>query len=652
MKDLKLGTKIALGFSIVIAIALLLGGFATVNMVSVEKKSVKLSTGYVPEVKVATELNEAANRAMLEMRGYGFTEDQKYYDLAVKEIENVNGALEKAKSVLEKAPFLEALPGQIKSAEEGKDAYVKLMEKTVLVSNELDEIRGDLDKSAAVYMKNCNEYLAGQNSKMERDADRNVGSRAIKERLRKITLINDVIDIGNATRLAAWRSQAERDPKLIQEAIPNFKSMDTMFDRILKITSARVDSQSIQVIEGASHEYRAAMAHYLEKWEELQDLSVERLEVSQKMLDACKVMADAGMSQTENISESASASLSTSVFWVITLLVIAAVVSAVLAYFITTAITKPINRIIDGLTQSSLSVNTASGQLSGASQSLAEGANEQAASLEEISSSLEEMAAMTKSSADNAREADKLVQASARLTKEGTDAMGRLGSAVEDIKSSSEKTAKIINNINEIAFQTNLLALNAAVEAARAGEAGKGFAVVAEEVRNLAQRAAEAANDTTALIDEAQQNSERGVSLASETGQSIASIKESSEKIAQLVAEIAHSSEEQATGISQINQAIVQLDEVTQSNAANAEESASASEELSGQAGSLNDIVGRLSILINSKSAQLDGHSYSSPKTIKPIPDRTVTSAKAIVNKSEYGELEKVIPFEDDMQSY
>ena len=241
-------------------------------------------------------------------------------------------------------------------------------------------------------------------------------------------------------------------------------------------------------------------------------------------------------------------------------------------------------------------VASASGQISSASQSLAQGTSEQAAAIEETTSSVEEMASMTKQNAANANEAKNLTAGVKNSTEKGVQAMGRMSQAIDDIKKSSDKTAKIIKTIDEIAFQTNLLALNAAVEAARAGEAGKGFAVVAEEVRNLAQRSAEAAKNTADMIEESVKNANNGVVISKEVGESLEEIGQAVRKVNDLVGEITAASNEQAQGIDQISTAIAQMDAVTQQNAANAEESASAAEELNAQAAELGAMTAKFSL--------------------------------------------------------
>ncbi len=236
-------------------------------------------------------------------------------------------------------------------------------------------------------------------------------------------------------------------------------------------------------------------------------------------------------------------------------------------------------------------VASASAQVSSGGQSLSQGASEQASSLEEVSSSLQEMSSMTKQNALNAREANGVAEAARDSAKKGVESMSRMSSAINQIKTSSDATAKIVKTIDEIAFQTNLLALNAAVEAARAGDAGKGFAVVAEEVRNLAMRSAEAAKNTANLIEEAVRNSENGVSINSEVLKNFQDITERINKVSQVVAEIAAASEQQDQGITQVNKAVEQMNLLTQQNAANAEESASAAEEMSSQSEEMRSMV-------------------------------------------------------------
>ena len=277
--------------------------------------------------------------------------------------------------------------------------------------------------------------------------------------------------------------------------------------------------------------------------------------------------------------------------------------------FIARSITRPVRQVIQGLTDSSERFVSVSSQVSSASQSLAEGASEQAASIEETSSSLEEMSSMTRQNADNASTADGLMKEAKGMVERANGSMTELTQSMEDISKASDETSKIIKTIDEIAFQTNLLALNAAVEAARAGEAGAGFAVVANEVRNLAMRAAEAAKNTSVLIEGTVKKVREGSELVERTGGAFAEVSRSAAKVADLVAEIAAASSEQAQGIDQINKAVAEMDKVTQQTAANAEESASASEEMNAQAEQMKDVAAELMAIVG---GNLDARSSAS----------------------------------------
>jgi methyl-accepting chemotaxis protein len=255
------------------------------------------------------------------------------------------------------------------------------------------------------------------------------------------------------------------------------------------------------------------------------------------------------------------------------------------------AVGKNLDKALQQVAIGAEQVTSASVQVSTGGQSLSQGASEQASSLEEVSSSLQEMSSMIKQNTLNAREAKGVAEQARGSADKGVESMNRMSSAINQIKSSSAATAKIVKTIDEIAFQTNLLALNAAVEAARAGDAGRGFAVVAEEVRNLAMRSAEAAKNTANLIEEAVKNSENGVAINAEVLKNFQEITEKTNKVSQVMAEIAAASDQQDQGISQLNKAVEQLNQLTQQNAANAEESASAAEEMSSQSEEMRSMI-------------------------------------------------------------
>ena len=300
-------------------------------------------------------------------------------------------------------------------------------------------------------------------------------------------------------------------------------------------------------------------------------------------------------------------------------------------FFVARALTRKLNHIAGNIGEGAGQLDSASTQVAASGQSLAEGASEQAATVQEISANIEEIASMIRRNAGNveqvsetthqnaasAKEAESLAVAVSKSAQEGVEAVSRMSEAITQIRSSSEKTAKIIATIDEIAFQTNLLALNAAVEAARAGDAGKGFAVVAEEVRSLAQRSAEAAKDTARMIEASVRDSQQGAKVSEEVSTTLTEIVSGIQKVTTHINEVASASEgqtviigdvatasrEQTTGIEQINTAITQMDAVTQSTASSAEESAASAEELNGQAVDLNTMVVALNGIIGGSKA-------------------------------------------------
>ena len=238
------------------------------------------------------------------------------------------------------------------------------------------------------------------------------------------------------------------------------------------------------------------------------------------------------------------------------------------------------------------------GRVAEVARTVAEGCSEQGSAVAETSAALEQIAAMIRSTAANATQAKEMAIQARSAADAGTGTMRAMNDAMAVIETSSGEVAKIVKQIDEIAFQTNILALNAAVEAARAGEAGAGFAVVADEVRSLAQRSATAARESAARIEHAITSSRRGAGSCDRVGAALAEIATAIGRADALVAEIASAAHEQSQGIGQIGAAMAQLDGVTQANAARAEEGAAAAATLTREADTLRGHVDRLRTLV------------------------------------------------------
>ena len=653
---MKLGTKIFLGFSVILTIMIALGVVIMFQMSSIERESTILAEEYVPEFAKMSTLNQEVLNMRMNILGATLSRDDRFIEGARTYYKNVEKNLDDFKTFVDDSDHLK----------KGKEQAVELVSLLTKYNERSEALYSSIDilKEQFGFLVKYGGEFAGKGSEVSTLQDRMMRDYSKpeeslqKNRLEKrIFLTFDIIKTGLLIRVKTVSAMYNNKVESLQSVYDNeFPKLAALLVEVNKLMPVGEEKELLQLMAVLANNYKETVEKYIESWESLNLVRDEATAFGTRFADSSNIVADAARSQSLKIAADTNAAVNSAIYVLIIGLVIAVMIGIILAVVITRGITGPINAIISSLDEAGTQVAAASNQISSASQSLAEGATEQAASLEESSSALEEMASMTRQNADNANNANQMMVQTQEQVTNGADAVTNMSTAMTEINESSEQTSRIIGTIEEIAFQTNLLALNAAVEAARAGDAGKGFAVVADEVRNLAQRSAQAARDTAELIESTVARVKNGSSIVQELQTSFGEVEGSVKHFGGLINEISAASNEQAQGVDQVNTAVAQMDKVTQTNAANAEESASAAEELSAQASQLSSLVSELNIIVTGNSSNGDFSTTTRrPKHIAKLsaPKHSMGghSGGSLVKPSSSSNLVKpheVIPLDDD----
>jgi methyl-accepting chemotaxis protein len=194
------------------------------------------------------------------------------------------------------------------------------------------------------------------------------------------------------------------------------------------------------------------------------------------------------------------------------------------------------------LTSVSLEMSASAEQTSSQAVAVAAAADQVSRSVQTMSTASEQMDASIREIARSATQAASVATAGLKSAEGANATIASLG------KSSSE-IGDVIRVITSIAQQTNLLALNATIEAARAGDAGKGFAVVASEVKELAKQTARATEDIGKRVESIRSDATGAVAALDEVGRVIREIHSLQTSVAVAVEEQTATTNEMARNL-------------------------------------------------------------------------------------------------------
>ena len=208
-----LGMKIGGGFGALVLLMLVVGISAVWNMAGVQKQTT-LEREYIAEAKVAGALERAISLSRLHARSYGFTEEKQYFEDALKALDEFKKVLQDAKKLTAGTTgYVSTFETALPEIEAKGTEFEKLTNETAARIGQMADVRKVLEAAAGEYMQSCADFLNSENEALETETMAGFPPERLSERLQKITVINEVIDLGNATRLATSQSQALREPK-------------------------------------------------------------------------------------------------------------------------------------------------------------------------------------------------------------------------------------------------------------------------------------------------------------------------------------------------------------------------------------------------------------------------------------------------------
>jgi len=599
-KNMKLGLKLTLGFSMILLLTVLvavggMNGMSTVRNIT----AINDGVGLIVERIAQARLNE--KNFML----------RKQQEDASKQSETIKTLLGGAKELRELFTD-QAGRDQIDEIIDKVEQYDKAFDTYVDLETERTRLFKIMGAAAGSALKEIDDLATGQKTQLSELRAQNAARALVDDKLAKADSANQLV-------LAFFNARMKTAYYIITSGEDSYKGAIDFINQSLDITRAErgkyKNAENLALIDRVITQLNS----YLKAADDYHEAVLAQGKANETMLGAAREAQTVCQAARKVQSERLQTEISQANMTIMIGAGVALVIGLLAAWTITRAITGPVRKGVafaeaiaagdltatvdvdqnDEIGQLAVALknmvakladvvgnvqgageNVASGseELSASSETLSQGATEQAASVEEISSSMEQMAANIRQNAENAQTTERIAVQSATDAEQGGQAVGDTVRAMKEI-------ADKISIIEEIARQTNLLALNAAIEAARAGEHGKGFAVVAAEVRKLAERSGTAASEISEL-------STGSVEIAERAGDMLTKMVPDIRKTAELVQEIAAASNEQNAGAEQINRAIQQLDQVVQQNASAAEEMAATSEELSSQSTQLQATIG------------------------------------------------------------
>ncbi len=352
INDMKIGKKLLLGFGMIALLMSVMGGFSIMKMFGIKRASVFLFDQDMPSVEIANNIQRVSLMTMFNVRGYVFTDEKHFLDNALKYLDEVKKVISSGKAHALKFDLQKRLD-LMTDAEKKVHEYESLLKKTVELTEILINRKQNLVLAGDEFITNISNYIKSQDEKLNSEvgaAYRNeISEEKLKQRVLKLQISNDIIDIGNSIRTNTWNAIATRNPDLFRETFKKFEEIYLKIDSLKKMSSQAANLDQLEKTKEAVSKFNTDMNNFLDVWTEREGLNKKRNDVAIDVLNDAKQIAESSIKKANmSAMESVDIVSSTSKALIIGLIV-CLVLSVLLGFSISSIISEPLSRVSSNL---------------------------------------------------------------------------------------------------------------------------------------------------------------------------------------------------------------------------------------------------------------------------------------------------------------
>jgi len=215
------------------------------------------------------------------------TNDMGLMQVAIELLSELTELTGKFRAITGNASDIKQLDGTEATAEK----YALDMAAYIETNDAMVSARLKMEDFASRNIQSWSDYLVGQNLKMRREIS--LQDPNIEERLEKITLVNQIIDVANAVLVMSFKARATRDAKLMQEAGRKFKGLEKISANLRRITHNPEDIKKIDEAKTTAQNYLSSMVIYLENYVKLAEYQSFMNEAAENYVTQCEILLDA-----------------------------------------------------------------------------------------------------------------------------------------------------------------------------------------------------------------------------------------------------------------------------------------------------------------------------------------------------------------------